>query len=78
MKQDVSYYKIFQEISFHNPPFQIDIDLCILLDKRQQGVLHANNVYRLKTLDMAFDVAIDFQRWEEAIQFGKALMPGLT
>lgn len=52
--------------------------MCILLDKQQRGVLHANNVYRLKTLDMALDAAIDFQRWEEAIEFGKALMPGLT
>ena len=77
MKQDVSYL-FLQIISIDIVLFQIDIDLCILLDKRQQGVLHAHNVYRLKTLDMAFDVAIDFQRWEEAIQFGKALMPGLT
>lgn len=52
--------------------------MCILLDKRQRGVLHDNNVYRLKTLDMALDAAIDFQRWEEAIEFGKALLPGLA
>jgi len=56
----------------------IDLDMCRNLDKRQQGVLHNNNIYRLKTLDLAFEAAIDHECWEEAIPYGKNFLSGLT
>lgn len=51
--------------------------MCILLERRQVGVLHARNLYRLKTLDTAFETAINLNRWEEAVDFGTKLLPGL-
>lgn len=57
--------------------FLIDIDVCLNLDKKQQKVLHPLNIWRIKTLDMAFEAAIDFQRWEEGVAFGKNFIKGL-
>jgi hypothetical protein len=53
------------------------IDICRNLDKRQQKVLHDKNIWRLKTLDLAFDAAIDFESWSEAVEFGKKFVEGL-
>lgn len=53
------------------------IDVCRNLDKKQQKVLHDKNIWRLKTLDLAFDAAIDFESWAEAVEFGKKFVEGL-
>jgi hypothetical protein len=47
------------------------------LIKRQDGVLHEENVLRIKSLDTAFEAAINCQHWEAACEFGKKLIPGL-
>lgn len=47
-----------------------------MLIKKQMGVLHKLNVYRLKTLDLAFESAIDVGKWEDALRFGIDLIPG--
>lgn len=41
------------------------IDICRNVDKRQRKVLHEKNIWRLKTLDLAFDAAIDHEAWSK-------------
>jgi len=57
--------------------FLADIDVCRNLDKKQRKVLHDFNIWRLKSLDLALDAAIDFESWEEATEFGKNFARGL-
>jgi hypothetical protein len=54
-----------------------DIDVCRNLDKNQNKVLHARNIWRLKSLDLALDAAIDHECWAEAVEFGKKFIDGL-
>jgi len=35
------------------------------------GVLHAHNVHLVRLLDLAFDAAINLERWEQAVKYGK-------
>jgi hypothetical protein len=51
--------------------------VCRNLDKRQRKVLHEKNIWRLKSLDLALDAAIDFESWSEAVEFGKSFVEGL-
>lgn len=53
-----------------------DLDICNILIKKQAGVLHKNNIWRLKTLDLAFESAIDKEKWDEALEYGHELIPG--
>jgi [histone H3]-lysine4/36 N-trimethyltransferase SMYD len=53
------------------------IDICRNLVKKQRGVLHKRNIWHLKTLDLAFEAAIDFEAWEEAVEYGKGFIEGL-
>jgi SET and MYND domain-containing protein len=55
-----------------------DIDICRNLVKKQTNVLHDRNIWHLKTLDLAFECAIDFEAWEEAVQYGKKFVKGLA
>ncbi|KAH8286761.1 hypothetical protein KR018_005133, partial [Drosophila ironensis] len=48
----------------------------VCLDK-QKGVLHPLNVWHVKTLDSAFEAAINMSKFEEAIEYGKLLLPGV-
>lgn len=59
---------------FSIPP---DIDICRNLDKNQRKVLHAKNIWRLKSLDLGLDAAIDHECWSEAVEFGKGFIEGL-
>ncbi|CAG9810288.1 unnamed protein product [Chironomus riparius] len=54
------------------------IDICRNLIKKQTGVLHDKNIWHLKTLDLAFESAIDFEAWEEAVGYGKKFVQGLS
>lgn len=45
--------------------------------KRQTKVLHDKNIWRIKALDLAFDGAIDFESWDEAIVWGEKFIQGL-
>lgn len=51
-------------------------DVCQILFKRQKGILHPYNVWYLKTLDIAFETAIDAGKWDEACEYGTELLPG--
>lgn len=53
-----------------------DLDICSVLVKRQRGILHQFNVSFLKTLDLAFESAIDVEKWDDALEFGQELLPG--
>lgn len=53
------------------------IDVCRNLVKNQRGVLHQKNIWHLKTVDLAFEAAIDFEAWEEAVVYGKDFIDGL-
>lgn len=53
------------------------IDVCRNLVKKQRGVLHKRNIWHLKTVDLAFEAAIDFEAWEEAVEYGKDFIDGL-
>lgn len=46
--------------------------------KEQQNVLHAFNVWHLKTLDHAFESAINVGKWDEAVDYGNELLAGFT
>uniref|UniRef100_A0AAG5DLL3 MYND-type domain-containing protein n=1 Tax=Anopheles atroparvus TaxID=41427 RepID=A0AAG5DLL3_ANOAO len=52
------------------------LDVCQLCLKKQKGILHHFNVYYLKTLDHAFECAIDMEKWTEAIGYGLRLVDG--
>lgn len=43
---------------------------------KQRGVLHQMNILFLKTLDLAFESAIDVEKWDEALEYGLELVPG--
>lgn len=47
-----------------------------MLLHKQTNVLHQMNIYRLKTLDLAFESAIDVGKWDEALRYGNDLIPG--
>lgn len=34
------------------------------------------NIFFLKTLDLAFESAIDVEKWDEALEYGTELLPG--
>lgn len=55
---------------------QLDLDICSILVGKQRGVLHRMNVLYLKTLDLAFESAIDVEKWDEALEYGIELLPG--
>lgn len=50
--------------------------MCKLCLAKQKGFLHPLNVWHLKTLDAAFEAAIDVAKWAEALEFGMELVPG--
>lgn len=50
--------------------------MCQLLLKRQKHVLHPLNVWHVKTLDHAFESAINVGKWDDAIEYGNELLPG--
>ncbi|XP_058816453.1 histone-lysine N-methyltransferase SMYD3 [Topomyia yanbarensis] len=52
------------------------LDVCQLCLKKQENILHYYNVWYLKTLDHAFESAINMEKWEEAIAYGLRLVNG--
>lgn len=53
-----------------------DLDICGILVGKQRGILHRMNVLHLKTLDLAFESAIDVEKWDDALEYGTELIPG--
>lgn len=52
------------------------MDVCQILLKRQECMLHPLNILHVKTLDAAFESAIDMGKFDEALSFGIKLLPG--
>lgn len=52
------------------------MDVCQLCLKKQENILHYYNVWYLKTLDQAFESAINMAKWEDAIGYGLRLKDG--
>lgn len=52
------------------------LDICELCLFKQQNVLHHYNVWHLKTLDQAFETAINMEKWEDAEKYGNQLKDG--
>ena len=44
----------------------LDLDVCEICLQKQRGVLHKYNIKHVKTLDLAFQSSIDFQKWDFA------------
>lgn len=47
-----------------------------MLLNKQENILHKNNVYHLKTLDSAFEGALEIGKYEEAVEYGIRLTGG--
>lgn len=56
--------------------FFLDLDICQLCLSKQEKVFHPFNVWYLKTLDLAFESAIEMEKWEDAIDYGSRLKDG--
>nr|XP_019532870.2 histone-lysine N-methyltransferase SMYD3 [Aedes albopictus]XP_019532876.2 histone-lysine N-methyltransferase SMYD3 [Aedes albopictus]XP_029714766.1 histone-lysine N-methyltransferase SMYD3 [Aedes albopictus] len=52
------------------------MDICQLCLKKHENILHYYNVWYLKVLDLAFESAINMQKWEDAIGYGLRLKDG--
>lgn len=81
------YDLISESLNFHNLNIFLnvwfiflfhptDLDVCSILVNKQRGVLHRFNVLFLKTLDLAFESAIDVAKWDLALEYGHELLPG--
>lgn len=53
-----------------------NLDVCKMTLSKQERILHNFNVYKIKTLDLAFEACINLQRWDDALKFGTELLPG--
>lgn len=45
--------------------------------EKHAGVLHPLNVFHVKVLDLAFEAAIQVQKWHDARRYAVQLLPGL-
>jgi hypothetical protein len=52
-----------------------DLDVCRIVLKKQSDLFHPLNLLRAKTLDAAFESAIELGQWEDAVVYGKILLP---
>uniref|UniRef100_A0A1B0CCT8 MYND-type domain-containing protein n=2 Tax=Lutzomyia longipalpis TaxID=7200 RepID=A0A1B0CCT8_LUTLO len=53
-----------------------DLDVCKICFAKQKNVLHRLNLWHTKTLDLAFESAIEMGKWQDARSFGQLLLPG--
>ncbi|XP_049805617.1 histone-lysine N-methyltransferase SMYD3 [Schistocerca nitens] len=53
------------------------LDICISCLKKQEGLFHPYNLQHVKTLDMAFETAIQMGLFTQARKYGEELIPGL-
>ncbi|XP_030567936.1 histone-lysine N-methyltransferase SMYD3 [Drosophila novamexicana] len=54
------------------------LDVCKVCLAKQRGVLHPLNVWHVKTLDAAFEAAINVGKWTDALEYGQQLLPGFA
>ncbi|XP_014289621.1 histone-lysine N-methyltransferase SMYD3 isoform X1 [Halyomorpha halys] len=51
------------------------LDACKLCLKKEKGFIHPASLVHAKTLDLAFEAAIQLNSWEEAMKLGYELIP---
>lgn len=56
--------------------FGIDLDICKMCLKKQQGFLSSVNLMHVKTLDLAFESSIQLGLWDDAEEYGIRMIPG--
>ncbi|KAM8720971.1 hypothetical protein ACLKA7_006932 [Drosophila subpalustris] len=54
------------------------LDVCKICLEKQTGLLHPLNVWHVKTLDAAFEAAIEVGKWSDALEYGQRLLPGFA
>lgn len=57
--------------------YTVDLDVCTVMLKKQRNVFHPTNVWHIKTLDMAFESAINVGKLDLALDYGNVLVNGL-
>ncbi|KAF5299334.1 hypothetical protein FQA39_LY02507 [Lamprigera yunnana] len=75
VKQQYKDVTEFTEIQLQNMKLAY-LDVCKVCLRKHQGVLHDLNIQHVRILDSAFESSIDFGQWDEAKQFGVALISG--
>ncbi|EDV45639.1 histone-lysine N-methyltransferase SMYD3 [Drosophila erecta] len=66
-------------LTLHNLENMKDVaylDVCKVCLDKQTGVFHPLNVWYVKTLDAAFEAAIEVGKWSDALDYGQRLLPG--
>ncbi|GAB0092961.1 histone-lysine N-methyltransferase SMYD3 [Sergentomyia squamirostris] len=53
-----------------------DLDVCKICLTKQKNVLHRLNLWHTKSLDLAFESAIEMGKWQDARSFGVNLIDG--
>ncbi|XP_014252180.1 histone-lysine N-methyltransferase SMYD3 [Cimex lectularius] len=61
-------YELMDQIAY--------FDSCKLCLAKMEGLVHHNNIIYVQTLDLAFESAIQLQKWDEAIELGQKLTNG--
>ncbi|KAJ3664643.1 hypothetical protein Zmor_000196 [Zophobas morio] len=56
----------FTDMHLQNMKQMAYLDVCEICLQKQRGVLHKYNIKHVKTLDLAFQSSIDFQKWDFA------------
>ncbi|XP_970424.2 histone-lysine N-methyltransferase SMYD3 isoform X1 [Tribolium castaneum] len=64
----------FTDLHLQNMKQLAYFDVCEICLKKQEGVLHKFNIKHVKTLDLAFQSSIDFQKWDFARKFALELV----
>ncbi|CAG0915467.1 unnamed protein product [Notodromas monacha] len=52
------------------------LDVCRGVLNRQSKLFHPVNIWRIRTLDAAFDAAINLELWSEALEYGRLSLDG--
>ncbi|XP_068910338.1 histone-lysine N-methyltransferase SMYD3 isoform X2 [Tenebrio molitor] len=64
----------FTDIHLQNMKQLAYFDVCEICLQKQRGVLHKFNIKHVKTLDLAFQSSIDFQKWDFARTYALELV----
>jgi hypothetical protein len=71
-------HKTMKSVNLTQAPFSLiiflDFDVCEICLQKQRGVLHKFNIKHVKTLDLAFQSSIDFQKWDFARTYALELV----
>lgn len=72
---NILLYKYYSHSKYYFLKVVLDLDACKLCLKKEKGVIHPDSLIHAKTLDLAFEAAIQLNSWEEAMKLGYELIP---